>query len=329
MILITGATGFLGRSLTDACLAAGHEVRALVRNPAGRKLPWGGLVDIAEGDILDVLSLVKAMEGVETVIHAAAMVSFQKKDREELLRVNVDGTANVVNACLDTEVADMIHISSIAAIGRAGDGKLSDESTPIQSKHIASTYAKSKINAEVEVNRGVAEGMHATILNPGMILGPGTWDEGTPKIFSTVAKGLSFYNEGSNGWVAAKDVAQACVLAMDHELPPGERFVLVGENISYREFFAEVAMRLQKKAPSIQIPRLLAMMAGWTTERMAALLGKDPLITLENMRSGTRHDAYDGSKITQQLGLQYTPIQEVIAETAQAFLERGEGQRNP
>ncbi|MEM7372900.1 MAG: NAD-dependent epimerase/dehydratase family protein [Bacteroidota bacterium] len=319
MILITGATGFLGRTLVDNCLTAGYEVRALVRNPEGRDLPWKGLVDIAEGDVLDILSLCRAMEGVDTVLHAAAMVSFLKKDHDQLMRVNVEGTANVVDACLETGLPQLIHISSIASIGRAAKGQQSHEETPLHATHIGSNYAKSKIGAEREVQRGVAEGLQASILNPGMILGAGNWDDGTPKIFRTVANGLAFYNGGSNGWVAAEDVAQACLLAIDQDPTPGERYILVGENRSYHWFLTEVATQLKQKAPGIKIPRFVAIIAGWISEKVAPLFGKEPLLTLENMRSGTRNHAYDGSKIT-QLGLQYTPIEQVIAHTAQAYL---------
>lgn len=325
MILITGATGFLGRTLVDSCLTAGYEVRALVRNPEGRELPWKGLVDIADGDVLDILSLCKAMEGVETVIHAAAMVSFQKKDQEQLMSVNVEGTANVVDACLETGLPRLIHISSIASIGRAATGVLATEETPFHSGHVVSGYAKSKIGAEREVQRGVAEGLQAVILNPGMILGPGNWDDGTPKIFRTVANGLAFYNGGSNGWVSAEDVAQACLLTIDQDPTPGERYILVGENRSYHWFLSEVAQQLGKAAPRIKIPRFLAIIAGWFSERIAGLMGKEPLLTLENMRSGTRAHGYDGSKIT-GLGLSYTPIQEVIAETAKVYLAAHPGE---
>ena len=121
MILITGATGFLGQHLVDEFLASGYEVRVLVRNAAERNLPWGKLVEVIDGDILDVLSLGKAVNGVDAVVHSAAMVSFWPKKREELMKVNVEGTANVVNACLDEGVPQLVHVSSIAAIGNSTD----------------------------------------------------------------------------------------------------------------------------------------------------------------------------------------------------------------
>ncbi|RMG67560.1 MAG: NAD-dependent epimerase/dehydratase family protein, partial [Bacteroidetes bacterium] len=259
MILVTGATGFLGRFVVDELLSNGRSVRVLVRDAANRTLPWGEGVEVIDGDILDVMALAQAMEGVEAVIHAAAMVSFQKKDRERVRQVNEEGTARVVDACLAAGVRRLVHVSSIGAVGRSPKGEAITEQTPWQPEQAQSTYAKSKRRAEMEVYRGIAEGLDAVMVNPGLILGPGDWTQGTPRIFATVAGGLRFRNHGTNGLVGAADVARACHLLLDAEVPAGERYILVAANQDYGQFLGSIAEALGKRPPRWVIPRPVAI----------------------------------------------------------------------
>ncbi|WNJ18900.1 NAD-dependent epimerase/dehydratase family protein [Pontibacter sp. G13] len=322
MILLTGATGFLGRFIVDDLLASGFEVRLLIRNAANRMLPWGDLVEVVDGDVNDPLALEQAMEGVEAVIHAAAMVSFRKADQQQMMHVNVQGTAEVVNACIEVGVPKLVHVSSIAAVGRTTDGSLINEQTPMQNGQASSNYATSKILAEREIQRGVAEGLNAVMVNPGLILGPSDrWDQGTPKIFGTVAKGLAFYQSGENGLVGAVDVAKACRVLLHADVQPGSRYLLVGENWGYFKMLSTIAQKLGKKAPKYKIPRGVAITAGWLAETWAGLTGGDPIFTVENMRSGTHHYRYDGSKI-EALGFEYVPMEQIIEDTAQKFLSQ-------
>lgn len=324
MILLTGSTGFLGQHIVDELLAAGYEIRVLVRNAADRTLPWKGAVEVVDGDVLDLLSLEQAMKGVESVIHAAAYVSFWKRNREKVREVNIQGTANVVNIALEMPQAPrLVHVSSIAAIGRAKEGPC-DEETPWLKADAASTYAISKRESEYEVYRGISEGLHATFVNPGLILGPTTdWEQGTGKIFSQIYKGLPVYKAGMVGMVGVKDVARACRLLLEKEVKAGERFVLVGENWSYKEMLSEIARNLDKQPPSIKIPRAVAVIGAWFNEVIANIRGIEPGITVESMRSSNKDDTYDGSKIT-RLGFEYTPMKEVLKEAAEVFLENQE-----
>ena len=310
MILITGGTGFLGKYIVQELLSEGHELKLLVRNPQNRKLPsWQNLVEIVDGDILDVLSLEKATEGVSQVIHSAALVSFWKKDRDRLMHVNVEGTANVVNACMTAGVEKLIHISSIAAIGRTSNGDLITEETPWNNSKTLSAYSLSKYRAELEVYRGIAEGLHAVMLNPSVILGAAdNWDEGTAKMFSIIDKGLRFYNPGSTGFVGALDVAVACRLLLEKHIRDGERFLLSAENHSFKDLFEMMAKALDTKAPFIQLPALPTLWVGRISEWISYLTGKPPIISLASMRSGLLARGYDGSKIT-ELGFTYTPYQ--------------------
>ncbi|MEO0898472.1 MAG: SDR family NAD(P)-dependent oxidoreductase [Bacteroidota bacterium] len=321
MILLTGATGFLGQHLLQELLTAGYEVRTLVRNEKNRNLPWRKMVDVVEGDVLDLLALDKALEGVDTVVHAAAFVSFWKKKKEQVMKVNVEGTANLVNLCLEKGVGRILHVSSIAAIGRNKKG-INTEETPWNREDSVSTYSISKREAEYEIYRGIGEGLQAQIINPGLILGPtDNWENGTGQIFSTVYKGLKVYKGGSDGMVGVKDVARSCSFLLGKDVPNGERYILVGENWAYHDLLKEIAIALGKNPPSMKIPAWVANTGGLLNEWLSAMTGKEPGITLEAMRSSNAEDSYDGSKIT-RLGFEYTPIKDVIKETAEAFLQK-------
>lgn len=320
MILITGATGFLGNYLVNEYLSEGYEVRVLMRNPEQRSFPWKDMVDIAEGDILDVMALDKAMSGVEYVVHAAAMVSFWRKQRDQLMKTNVEGTANVVNLCLEHKIAKLVHVSSIATMGLTSDGTLITEDTPWKSEFISSNYAKSKRKAEMEIHRGIAEGLNAVMVNPGVILGAGDWTKGTAKMFSVVNRGLRFYPDGGSGMVAAKDVAKACRLVMENDTENGERYLLVGENMTFGEIFTEIAISLGKTPPRWKLPGWLSLAAGRASEAISRLSGTEPIVSLESMRSSLKRRRFDGSKI-RGLGLEYTPIREVVIEAGGKFNE--------
>jgi len=182
-ILITGGTGFLGSYIIKELIEKNHAVRAIRRSTS--KLPFYipqeifCKVEWVEGDVLDVISLEKAMEGVETVIHSAAVISFLKKEKKWMDQVNIEGTANVVNMAMEKNISRLVHISSVAALGRTKEGApVSEESEWIESRN-NSQYAVSKYRSEMEVWRGVAEGLPAAIVNPSIILGSSYWHDGS------------------------------------------------------------------------------------------------------------------------------------------------------
>lgn len=320
MILITGATGFLGKYIVKELLEAGYDLRILVRNASKREIPWNGLVEVVDGDVNDILSLDEAFKGVDTVIHAAAVVSFWKKRRAEMMHVNVSGTANIVNACLEFGVSNLIHISSTSATGKESKSKVITEETKWYTGKSNSKYGLSKHKAEMEIHRGVAEGLHAVMLNPGVILGAGDWEQGTPKMFSIVDRGLTFFNRGLMGVVGAEDVARAVRLLVEKEAPANSRFLLISENMEQKDLFGQIAHVLGKKAPTIKLPAFISLIAGLVSEVIAKLNGKEPIISLESMRSSIGRYKYDGSKI-EDLGLEYTPISKVIAEVGKVYLK--------
>lgn len=321
MILLTGGTGFLGRYILDDLLAHGHKVRMLVRNPA--KLSPREGVELVEGDLLDVMAIERAMEGVDKVIHSAATVTFWKKRWPEMKAANVEGTANLVNAALDANVSKFLHVSSVAALGRTNTPTPIDESSRWIKSPWNTQYGRTKYLAELEVQRGVEEGLNAVIVNPAIIIGPGEdWLSGSPRLFHTVAKGLRFYNPGTTGFVPAVDVARAIRLLLEqHTGKSGERFVLVSDSIPYKQFFGWVAQSVNGKAPTIVPPAFLVKTAARFAVLAARLRGQEPLITPETVRISRGHFVYDGSKITRTLPFQYSPLEEVIKTTGAAYLK--------
>lgn len=319
MILLTGGTGFLGKYLLDELLAQGQRVRMLVRNP-NKVQPHPG-VELAEGDVLDVLSIERAMEGVTHVIHAAAVVSFWKRRAEEMTQINVEGTANMVDAALDAKVDKFLHVSSVAALGRTGfpTPVITEDSRWIKTPY-NTRYGRSKYLAELQVYRGVEEGLKAVMCNPGIILGPGDWNSGTPSLFDKVAKGLKFYNPGTTGVVAAVDVARACRLLLESPLVEGERFILVSESIPYKEFMGLMAQSVGVKGPRIVPPAALVKVFAALANLQAAITGKEPLVTGESLKVSRGHCVYDASRITRAVPFTYSDIRQVIAETGAAYV---------
>lgn len=319
LILVTGASGFLGRHLVSELLDNNYDVRVLVRNASQRDLPWGNEVEKVDGDVLDPLILQEAVRGVTAVIHAAAKVSFWKKERQEVLDINVTGTANVVDACLGEECR-MIQISSIAALGTASEGKMVTERTEWIPGESRSVYSDSKRRAELEVFRGIAEGLHAIFVNPSIIMGPThDWENGTGKMFTIVSGGLKFVNPGASGFVGVRDVAAASVSLLDQEIKAGEHFLLNAANLSFRELFGMIANELHRPPPDRMLPKGPTMLVARISEWISSLTGKPPIVTRESMASGFLSRTFDGSKI-ESLGFRYTEIDQVISEAAEQFL---------
>lgn len=324
MILVTGATGLVGGHLVRQLVEDGKRVRAFCRrpdqaasNPMLAHFEHANLEWFA-GDVLDFGSLFAAFEGVTEVYHCAAMVSFSPKDREKMHRVNIQGTENIVNLCLTGGIRKLIHCSSVAALGKAKEGKVISENTKWENHPSNSEYAVTKFLSEMEVWRGIEEGLCASIVNPSIIIGPGNPTESSGRLIQTVATGLKFYSPGSTGYVAAADVARAMRLLMDSDIE-AKRFLLNGINCSYKEFFNKVANALNVNAPSSCPPRWLSEI-GWRILGFWALIsGKAPLITKETTESAYASRTYDGTAITQAIGFEYSDFDLVIKETAESY----------
>lgn len=322
-VLVTGGTGFLGAYIIQELLQKGYTVRAIRRSS---KLPAfidAGCLEKAEwveGDVLDVVSLQDAMEGMDVVIHAAATVSFLKKERKQMYQVNADGTANVVNMALEQGIRRLVHISSVAALGRTADGGQVDEEKKWEDNKVNTHYARSKFKAELEVWRGIAEGLDAVILNPSTILGYGDWNSSSSAIFKNIHKGFKWYTPGINGFVDVEDVARVAVLLMESGIS-AERFIVNAENWAFQKLQNSIADGLSRPRPSKAASPFLLGIA-WRLEKIKSLFtGHKPLLTRESAKVACSRTYFDNTKILKALpGFSFTPLEETIRKACEKYL---------
>lgn len=338
MIAVSGASGFLGSYVVCSLIEQGKRVKAFKRantrmnefdsifnhyfkyQTVVEQQKLQSLIEWVIADVTDIPSLDEALNNVTEVYHCAAVVSFVKKDRDLLMKVNAEGTANMVNMALAKQVRKFCHVSSIAALGRTDSGTFITEETKwIASKH-NSNYALSKYKAEMEVWRGAAEGLQVCIVNPGVILGVGDWKKGSCKLFDMVWKGMPFFTEGVNGYVDVADVAKAMILVMDQNLF-NKRYILVSHNMNMKWYLDTVAEQLGKRKPHIRVNRLLAE-AAWIVEAIKCwVTNHTPSLTRETARASMRQYYYSSAKIA-QIGFTFTPIEKTIQIACKAFLEQ-------
>jgi len=327
-VLITGATGLVGSAVARKFLSENHEVFALTRPGADKRLlaeAHPGLTWV-EGDILDILSLEKAIESVDYVVHTAAVVSFVPRDRKMMYKVNQEGTANVVNVCLKYHTNKLVHVSSIAAIGRpdkrkqaSGEAVILNEEQRWEDSPENSEYAKTKHMAELEVWRGIAEGLNAVIVNPTLILGEGDWEKSSTQIFRYVYREKPFYTEGIANVVDVQDVAEIVYRLAGSDIA-GERFLLNAGSISYHNLFNMIADKMHRKRPSFKVGAGLAGVI-WRVEAVRTwLLGTKPLITKETAQSAARKITYDNSKVRKALHFQFKSVEETVSRISESLI---------
>jgi dihydroflavonol-4-reductase len=328
MILVTGGTGFLGAYILRQLVLEGKPVRALRRSA---KLPFFiekeilDKVEWVEGDILDVVALQEAMQGVDRIIHSAAVVSFHSADRARMRQVNVDGTANVVNVALEEGVRRLVHISSVAALGRTKEGGLVDESKKWSETKSNTAYARSKWAAEMEVWRGFSEGLEGAVLNPSTILGFGDWHQSSSAIFRNAWRGAPWYTEGVNGFVGVEDAARAAVEILESAITE-KRFIVNGDNWTFHKLLDTMADGFGKPRPSREASPLLGGIA-WRLEAMrATLTGRKALLTKESARVAQSRTTFDNRAIQEALpGFRFTPLEKVIHEACEKYKEAVKG----
>ena len=314
-VLVTGGTGFIGAYIIQELITKGYSVKALHRRnnfPFYISKETLSKVEWIQGDILDVVTLENAMENVDAIIHSAAIVSFDKKLREQMYRINVEGTANVVNLALEKNIKRLIHISSVAAIGRTAKGQTVDEEKKWVTSSLNTHYAISKQKSEMEVWRAMAEGLSAVIVNPSTVLGFGNWNSSSTAIFKNIYHGFSWYSEGENGFVDVKDVAEVAVALIDTEIT-GQRFILNGDNWPFRKLFNSIADQFKKPQPHRLATPFLGEIA-WRMEHLKSYFsGHRPLLTKESAKVAHSRTNFDNSKILKALpGFNFTPLQQTI-----------------
>jgi nucleoside-diphosphate-sugar epimerase len=323
MVLVTGASGFLGQHLVRRLSAKGQMVRALYHShPPSADLENLPGIEWMQADLLDIFDVEDAMKGIAQVYHCAAVVSFDPRRHEQMLHSNPESTANLVNQALLQGIDKMVFVSSIAALGRTGEeGKEINEDQEWGESRYNSVYGISKYLAETEVWRGIGEGMNAVIVNPGIILGECGRHGLAGQLMKVVYREFPFYSKGVNAWVDVGDVVSSIVKLMESDVNT-ERFIVSAGNYSYREIFQLMAAALGKKPPRFYAPPLLTGL-GWRLARLKSLLsGSGNLITRETANNANSVSHYDNSKLLRALpDFSYLPVNETIERMARSFLE--------
>lgn len=322
MILITGASGLLGSYIARYLVQDGRAVRGLRRKTSDMSLLAGAdkVMEWVEGDVMDVMALEEAMQGVTQVIHSAAIVTFLAAKKPYMMKVNIEGTANVVNVALDMGVERMLHISSVAALGKGKPNTLLDETVEWEESPYDSGYGLSKYLGEMEVWRGMVEGLNAAIINPSTILGAGRWSDSSTRIFSKVEEGLSFYPTGSNGYVDVRDVAKVAIEVLDSDIS-NKRMIVSAENLQYKQLMEHIADELGRKHPTIPIKGALQT-AAWMAEGVRSFLtGTEPVITREVATLTAQNYLYSNDRLLENIDYSFTPINQTIKETVEKLKE--------
>jgi nucleoside-diphosphate-sugar epimerase len=331
MILVTGGTGLVGSHLLLELCNTNDQVRAIRRTGSNidrvrnlfkiyledpdshfKRIEW------VEADITDVFSMSDALRDIRFVYHAAADVSINP-GAGAASSTNVEGTANVVNLCLELGIEKLCFVSSTAALGSGSADEEIREDMIWTYHRKRSAYSVSKFNSEMEVWRGMAEGLKAVIVNPSIIIGPGDWSRSSSYLFTAVWKGMRFYTRGVTGYVDIHDVIKCMIALMEGETS-GERFTISAENLSYKEILDQIAGALGKKPPGIFASRLLTSVAWRADWLLSKITGRSRSITRDASRSGRRIANFSNRKIVERTGIEFTPIEKSVADTARIFL---------
>ena len=323
MILVTGGSGLVGKELIKQLLAKGESVAAIYNKTFLPEFNSPLLQQFA-CNILDVIRLEEIMQkqNIQQVYHCAAIVTFNPSRKQELFKINIEGTANVVNAALNSGVKKLVHVSSVAALGRIRENETITEKMNWTEETSNSNYGKSKYLAEMEVWRGIAEGLEAVMVNPTMIFGDGDWNAGSSQIFKSIYNEFPWYSEGVTGFVDVRDVAKALIALMESNIS-SERFIISAEDRSFKNVFDLIAKAFGKKAPYRKVTHFLAQIV-WRLETIKSLFsGKDPLVTKETAKTALATVHFDNSKLKKFLpGFVYIPLEDTIAHTCSALQQK-------
>ncbi|MDB5136785.1 MAG: family NAD(P)-dependent oxidoreductase [Mucilaginibacter sp.] len=320
MILVTGATGFLGSEVAKQLALRGNHVRCTKRSTS--KIPilltqFSENIEWVEADLMDIFSLGEALDGVKQVYNCAAWVSLKQADKEAMINANITGTGNLVNLCLLNNIR-LVHVSSVAAIGQAKPGELTTEKHHLDQATEHDGYAISKLESEMEVWRGIAEGLDAVIVNPSIIIGANAGTEGSGALFETVRKGLKFYTSGSMGFVDVTDVAKSMIALMNSNIQ-AERFIISAENRNYKELTSEIANNFGIKPPAI-LAKPWMMEIVWRGAALAAFITRGaPAIDKVSAQAASNVKNFDNSKIKEATGIEFKPLSESIKEVCAAL----------
>lgn len=331
MILVTGGTGLLGSHLLFELLKEDVKVRATKRAGSNTKgveaifrfygdanLDKYSRIEWVDADVLDYESLQNGMRGIETVFHAAAYVSFSRKNHSTMWDINVDGTKNMLDAALESGVKLFCHVSSIASLGSGINGSATTESDQWQPDDKHSVYSLSKFRSEMEVWQAAENGLRTIIVNPSVILGPGTAQSSTTKIIKLAERDIPFFTEGMTGYVDVADVASAMVKLSKTDIS-NQRFIVSAQDITSRELITMMANKLNSKPPRHKAKRWMLRFASIADKVSSAIMGREPSLTSESLRAATGRSSYSSEKIIKELNFKFTPIDSTIEKSIEFY----------
>jgi len=332
MILVTGGTGLVGSHLLYKLAADNKKIRAIIRPSSdisqvrkvfgyySKEATANKLFESIEwitADINDTPSLSIAFEGITEVYHCAALISFDPSDEKKMRKINIEGTANIVNLCITNKISKLCYVSSVAALGSTPNSSEVDEYSKWNPEENHNDYAISKYGAEIEVWRGTQEGVDAVIVNPGVIIGPGFWDSGSGKIFSKIDNGLKYHFPKITGFVGVQDVVKSMITIMNSSIK-NEQFIIVAENLSFEKVFKEVAVNMNKSKPSKKLRKWM-IAVGWIFQKIGGWFGMKRQITRDSINGLYEETYFNNSKLKSKLNFEYTSMNKVLADTSEIY----------
>ncbi|HVO46981.1 MAG TPA: hopanoid-associated sugar epimerase [Steroidobacteraceae bacterium] len=322
--LVTGATGFVGSAVARALLARGWDVRVLVRPSSDRRNLQSLALQLAEGDLTDAASLIQPLQGCQALFHVAADYRLGAPDPEQLYRVNVEGTRNILRACHAAAVARIVYTSSVATMGIPADGSSGSETTPVGLTDMIGHYKRSKFLAEQLVLDAARTGTSVVIVNPSTPVGPGDIKP-TPTgqmILDAAAGRMPAYIDTGLNIVHVDDVAAGHLLAYEKGRV-GERYILGGQNMTLREILAEIARLVGRKPPQVRLPRLAVLPIAYVAEAFARVTGGSTRVTVEGVRMARKRMFFSSEKAARELGYTWRPPVDALADAIRWLREQG------
>lgn len=318
MILVTGASGIVGHHIVKSLISTGHKIRAIKRPSSNikRLAPYQNSIEWVDADLLDIPALEKAFDGVDLVVHCAAVVSFHKEDKVAMMEVNIGGTANMVNLSLTNNVKKFVHISSVAALGRKPGADLIDESNKWDPSDYNSNYAESKYKGELEVWRAQEEGLNIVMVNPSIVLGPGDWSSSSMQLFKYASQGRVFYPDGEMNYVDVRDVASIIEVLLFSDIY-GEKYILNAGMATYKDVFNMISKHLNKPAPKYKVSYSLLIFAYIMDTIKSKLFGTKAIITKESIRMSRMSFFYSNQKVVDRLNYSFRTLNDSIAWTCE------------
>lgn len=321
MILITGGTGFLGATLIKQMIDLGIDVVATKRPNSiiPKPLLSSSLIQWVDADVCNYFELEEIFKGITQVYHCAAVVSYQKQDADYMKKVNVEGTSHIVNLCLENN-ARLIHVSSVAALGSSKTKEDVNERDFWEYNSLLSNYSISKYESEMEVWRGIAEGLDAVIINPSVIIGAASGKKGSGAIFSLIDKGLKYYPVGSVGIVDVEDVATIMRALMGLKEITAERYIINNVNLSNKELLTRASALMGKSAPAIAVPPTVLKVASTLVTFFADLKNKKSTLTKDSARASSEKLSYSATKLQKILPFVYKPLEKTLIEISNSYI---------